>query len=119
MTGSRPMSRQRFASSFALSGGASAASTGVFFLSPSLWVVPQATNAYPAALMPSSARLRGNREYGSVMHAIWNLVGSRLVWLLASGGRKPPEAKAAPAARNVRRFMAGSSGEGGNGPPIV
>src|SRR5688500_17818039 len=111
MTGSRPMSRHFLARSFAFSGGASRAMTGTL-LPSSLCVVPHATKLYPAALMPSSARLSVNREYGSVMHAIWNLVGVLASAAARSEERKPPVRETAVAApRNVRRFMVGSRGE--------
>ena len=45
-------------------------------LLPSSWcVVPQATYSIPGRLDAVSARSSGNREYGSVMQAIWNCVG--------------------------------------------
>src|SRR5262245_30853656 len=108
MTGSRPMSRHLFASSFAFSGGASFASMGTS-LPTSLCEVPHATKLYPAPLIPSSARASGKCEYGSVMHAIWNFVGffSSAALARLSGGRKPP-VSATVVPRKDRRFIGGS-----------
>src|SRR5262249_16411207 len=89
------------ASSFARSGGASAAITGTSRV-PSRWVVPQATYRYPAAWMPDNARSSENREYGSVMQAVWDRYGA-------------PRGLAGTTAAGARPAGGGRGGGGGGG----